>query len=545
MTEDAQAAKARVGKPEAAVLGQLRKKSHEELLFLVEQLLERQPDIKPLIELLIELPMPNASQQGKTSGKANTRTLNLSSIRKQLDGALYYAGGGWESAGLIATELSRLCGIGDGFAEAGEWANAQAVYAAVTGEAIARYEELEDEWQIAAIIDDCTGGLALCLDTQHELPEDERLSAADREELLTALFESWKFGQDYGGIDTDVVGTIMRNVTEEERKLVEEWLRQEISAGQASKWRNQSLVGFLVKLQEEAHITNEDLIEEYRKAGLYKEVTEKLLQLGREDEALHVAYELLTDPLEVTWFAEKLVADEARREQAVGLVERKLKEIEQRPQGRTQDYDAVRGVETYRSWLEKKYSAYGQAEQALNMARARFQAGPSEATYNSVQSASQLSGQPDTLWSTLRPELLAILEQQRKWGELVNIYLHEGEIMQALAALNQMEHASTTSNYGYGYSTRYAPESYQIQVAKAAEEPYPEEAIMLYKRMVERLINARGRENYQQAVGHLTRIKRLYAKQGREEEWHTYITNLRNSTKSLRALKEELEKQGL
>jgi len=65
MTEDAQAAKARAGKPEAAVLGQLRKKSHEELLFLVEQLLERQPDIKPLIELLIELPMPNAGQQGK------------------------------------------------------------------------------------------------------------------------------------------------------------------------------------------------------------------------------------------------------------------------------------------------------------------------------------------------------------------------------------------------------------------------------------------------------------------------------------------------
>src|SRR5947209_1003799 len=103
MTEDAQA-----GKPEAALLGQLRKKSYEELLFLVEQLLERQPDIKPLVELLIELPLPNANQQGKTSGKGNTRTLNLASIRKQLDGALYYAGGGWQSAGLISTELSRL-----------------------------------------------------------------------------------------------------------------------------------------------------------------------------------------------------------------------------------------------------------------------------------------------------------------------------------------------------------------------------------------------------------------------------------------------------
>src|SRR5438105_5564911 len=250
MTEDVQVAKARAGKPEAAVLGKLRKKSHEELLFLVEQLLERQPDIKPLIELLIELPMPNASQQGKTSGKGNTRTLNLSSIRKQLDGALYYAGGGWESAGLIATELSRLCGIGDSFAEAGEWANAQAVYAAITGEAIARYEELEDECQIAEVIDDCTEGLAIWLDTQRDLPEEEQLSDASREELLSALFEIWKFGQDYGGVNTDVVDTIASNVTNDEREMVEGWLQQEIHANQGSNWRNQGLESFLVKLRD-------------------------------------------------------------------------------------------------------------------------------------------------------------------------------------------------------------------------------------------------------------------------------------------------------
>ena len=545
MTEDAQAAKPRVGKPETAVLGRLRKKSHEELLFLVEQLLERKPDIGPLIELLIELPLPNSSQQGKTSGRGNNRTLNLSSIRKQLEAALYYAGEGWESVGLIAAELRRLCGIGDDFADAGEWANAQAVYAAITGEAIASYEELEDEWQIAAIIDECTAGLALCLDTQRDLPENEQLSVASREELLTALFEIWKFGQDYGGIDTDVVGTIVRNVTKDERKLVEGWLRQEIHSNQGSKWRNQGLVSFLVKLQEEAHISNEELIEEYRNAGLYKEMTEKMLQLGHVDDALHVAKEMLTDPVEVTWFAEQLVADEARREQALELVEHKLKEIEQTIRGKSPDYNAIHGVETYRSWLEKKYSIYGKAEQALNMALARFQAAPSEATYNSVQSASQLADQPETLWSTLRPDLLATLERQGKWGELVSIYLNEAEIRQAFAALEQMERASTTSSYSYGYSTRFAPEKYQIQVAKAAEEPYPDEAIQLYKRMVERLINARGRENYQQAVGYLTQVKHLYEKQGRESEWNVYITALRNQNKSLRALKEELEKRGL
>jgi len=240
MTEDAR----------AALLERLRKKSHEESLCVVEQLLERKPDIGPLIELLIELPFPNASQDGKTPDRGNSRTLDLASVHKQIDAALRYSGGGYKSVFLMAEELSRLCGIGDDFAEAGEWANAQAVYAAITGEAIARYEELEDECQIAEVIDDCTDGLAICLDTQRDLPEDERLSDASREKLLTALFEIWKFEQDYGGINTNVVDTIVSNVTHDERKMVEGWLQQELHAKQESKWRTQGLESFLVKLKE-------------------------------------------------------------------------------------------------------------------------------------------------------------------------------------------------------------------------------------------------------------------------------------------------------
>src|SRR5437588_1348524 len=114
MTEE-QAAKAQSGMSETAVLEQLRGRSHEELLFLLQQLMKREPDIKSLIELLMALPFPDASHQGITPGKANKLTLNLSSIRKQLEAALHYAGRGWESASSIAMELSRLCAIGDDF----------------------------------------------------------------------------------------------------------------------------------------------------------------------------------------------------------------------------------------------------------------------------------------------------------------------------------------------------------------------------------------------------------------------------------------------
>ena len=99
MSDDGQPIKPRVETSETGVLGRLSQKSREELFFLVEQLLERKPEIKPLIELLVELPFPDSSQQKRIPVKGNSLTLNLSSIRKQLEVALYYAGGGWRSAG--------------------------------------------------------------------------------------------------------------------------------------------------------------------------------------------------------------------------------------------------------------------------------------------------------------------------------------------------------------------------------------------------------------------------------------------------------------
>ena len=105
------------------------------------------------------------------------------------------------------------------------------------------------------------------------------------------------------------------------------------------------------------------------------------------------------------------------------------------------------------------------------------------------------------------------------------------------------ERGSGRSLPGYGYSYYSAPGDYRLQVARAAEEDYPGEAIRLYKSVIQKLIDGRGRENYQQAIGYMIRVRMLYQKQGQETEWDAYITNLRNSNKSLRALKEELDKR--
>lgn len=268
------------------------------------------------------------------------------------------------------------------------------------------------------------------------------------------------------------------------------------------------------------------------------------MQLDRTNEALGVAQANLTEPRDVTWFAEELLKlDEAWRGQALGFVETRLNEVKPALQSKSQDFTSAHTVDTYRRWLSEKYLLYGKAKQALDIELARFQANPGDATYRSVRSAAQVAGQLKEVWPGLRPQLIQTLEQQGRWGALVTIYLDEGEVGQALAALTEMERAPRMPLYGYGYRAEAAPSTYQAQVAEAAEETYPDEAIRLYKSVIKRLIDGRGRENYQQATGYLARVRRLYQKQGREPEWQAYITNLRNSNKSLRALKEELDKR--
>lgn len=471
------------------LMGRLSTKSHEELISLLEQLMRRQPDIEPLVEVLIELPLVSPAQEEKQSGKGRERTLDPSAIQSQVDSAFYDAGEGWEAAGLVE-----------------------------------------------------------CLNVQSLLPQEEQLDPEDREELLTALFDLWKFGNNYGGVEATIAATIAQKATKQEQERVEAWLRREMKPehDSSSRWHNPSIVHFLVTLKQAGGSSEEDVLDEYRNAGLYKELAEKCLQLGRVNAALEIAQANVTEPMDVTRFAELVLKlGETWREQTLALVETKLNEVEHTTKDNPKHFTSAHAGDTYRHWLSEKYLLYGKAKQALDIERVRFQINPQETTYHSVQSAARAKSQPEALWSGLRPQLLQTLEQQNRWGALVSIYLQEGEVGLALSALAEMEHTPTTSPYGYGYHAGVVSSQQQVQVAQAAEEHYPNDAIRLYKRVVQTLIGERGRESYRQAASYLTRIKLLYQKQGPESEWLTYMTNLRTSNKSLRALKEELDKRGL
>src|SRR5260370_32667599 len=74
------------------------------------------------------------------------------------------------------------------------------MYATIAEETVMQYEEIHDEGQVSWVLGKCAAGLVEGLEGQSTLPQDEQLDTEAREELLTALFDLWKFGYNYGGV---------------------------------------------------------------------------------------------------------------------------------------------------------------------------------------------------------------------------------------------------------------------------------------------------------------------------------------------------------
>jgi uncharacterized Zn finger protein len=69
--------------------------------------------------------------------------------------------------------------------------------------------------------------------------------------------------------------------------------------------------------------------------------------------------------------------------------------------------------------------------------------------------------------------------------------------------------------------------------------------IQEYQDEAEKLIKARGRDNYTAAAGNLVQAKALYEELGQVDEWKAYIAALKERNSRIRAFMEELEKAGL
>jgi hypothetical protein len=230
----------------------LQEKSREELLGLLEQTLQKQPEISNLLKLLLELPAASGARAEQKAGVGRVRTLDPATIQAQVQATCAQAGRAWGYSLFIADDLSQLLALGDSFVEDGQWANAQVVYATVAEELLPFYEELEEEDHLAGVLENCIGGLLSCLEAQQELPDEDQLEDADRQALLASLVALWKHGCEHGLEVNDIPEVLARQITADERRWIEAWVQREKTPGETSDntWLQHHFADFLAFFAE-------------------------------------------------------------------------------------------------------------------------------------------------------------------------------------------------------------------------------------------------------------------------------------------------------
>ena len=490
----------------------LERRSKAELVALVKQMLRQRPEL----ELLLETPLP-AEGNGGRGGKRRA-PVNPETYRRQAAAVFRHSDYEWGGEGGVAGELLAIAAIGDGFAAQEDWAGAAAVYEAIASETLENYEMFHDETgELAEVVIRCAEGLGRCLAGEGE-------DAGARETILRALFDIYHADIELGGLGLGdgVPDLILEHATADERRLVAGWIRDGLPQGNdwSANYHRQAYGAFLLDLEEDT-LDDEAFLRVCRETGRLHDLVDRLLVLGRLDEAVAEAgragdYDLLGL---ADIFVRHDHGDEAER-----LVLARSRE--------SQDT-------RLHTWLKDRYKGRGDHAAALALAEELFRQRPSLDGYRELRELAHPLGR----WDALRAKLLEALDRGQQVHVLVQIHLDEfaggdeGAIDRALEALAGVKPGGIYS-YGYGYNLA-------LQVAKAAEAARPRAALALYRQHVEGQIAMRGRDRYREACAYLGTMRDLYDALGERDTWASYVTALREGNRTLRAFREELAAAGL
>jgi len=505
----------------------LNDRSGEDLIALIVRMVGRYPDL----ERLVLLPTPGSPGEGS----ANEPTVDERIIRQQARSAFVAVDRwDWHAAAGSISELYPLMELGRSYVDVRHWADALTVYTTVAEEACEVLLEFNDEEsEIGSLIAACAMGLVACFDAQAELPVEQKLSEELRERLIQALYDIWRFDViEVGGIDLAQEGpeSIARNITDEERAMVEGWLREE----RPTDWGKRMVVEFQIMLREHAGLDDEQLLGIYREAELWDDVAGMLLQLDRVDEAVAIAARHVTAPHSFLAFANALIQRGGDHvAQAITLVDDRVWEAE----GKNPGHDVQ-----LQDWLVARLSEHQRPREALAIAERRFKAQPSMKTWQAVQSTATLTGQAPEVWRDLRPALLAQLRKQKAWSTLMDIHLKDGEVADAIDAYGKRNDQVRTDRW---YTPAWSALDQDVRLAAACEADFPDQAVAIYRLKADGMIANRQRASYTMAAEYLARVKATLERHGRADEWNALIAEVRTTNKTLRALGEELDALGL
>jgi uncharacterized Zn finger protein len=486
----------------------LRQCDRDGLIVLIKQMLRREPDLEYLL---------------MTINKPST-PIDPQIYSNQVETAYRNAGYEWGAASEIADELLALIEIADSFAERHDYASATAIYnAIVTGVIDHHYEyrQQDEEGEIDEVIAECTDGLRQCLDGVQE-------DSASREQILRILFAIYQFNVEAGGINfgEDAPDILLGNTTDEERQTIKDWVRKVITQKKQktadthfnSRWLDglffeeevdytdsfalMLLGGFLLELEANT-LDDEAYLSICRETGRVDDAVMRLIKLGRIDEAVQETrqasdYDLLNIANRFVDAGQNVVVECLMQQRAWRSRDSRLLE-----------------------WLKKHYKTPGDAEDRLIYATAQFQEHPIFEKYKEVRRLSTQCGR----WDKMRPELHTLLKANHLNELLTLVDLDEDdtdEIITLVQATGSPIVNDTSNNI--------------VACVQAAEETQPEVALNFYLRYVAYLIDYRNRRAYEEASRILIRMRTIYEKLGKNDDWIRYIKRLHEKHRALKAL---------
>jgi uncharacterized Zn finger protein len=490
--------------------------SKPELISLIKKMLRREPDLEMMLETV-------GNQKG---------TINLESYRRKVKKAFQEGGREWGDIYEVADELVDIKESADAAAEKQDYSSAVTIYEFIMQGVIDYYYLYQDQDENGEL----TGFVNGCVEALDALLSHVLENADLRERLLRILFDVFNFNIKSGGIGIgeDAADIILRQANTQERPIVADWVRKELANEPdeddnhnfgMSDWNRKHLGGFLLELEADT-LDDETFLRIARETGRITDVVNRLLDLGRVDEALTEADQ--TSDFDLFRML-PIFTQHEQGDRVEELVRKRL----------IHPQNAVNSVDMQlQTWLKQRYLDRHDLASALRISEQMFRGYPTLPYYQEIRGiASELHQ-----WNAKRQELLSFLEQQQNTQLLIQIALDEGDIDRALELLKTIKQPDRPYGYGYIYDS-YTPLA--LEVAKAAEETRPQAAIDIYQHVAERLIDLRGRGNYQTACGYLMRVRELYERLGKHDTWMSYVTNLRDKNRSLRALKEEMQEAGL
>lgn len=434
----------------------------------------------------------------------------------QVAATLGYAERPWESWDAFGAggRLGSLLAQGQALAEQGDWRGAAEVYRGLLAGALESDAFAYDEdGGMAELANKCVAGLGRSL--------AEIDDPAARQAIIETLWDVmiYDFIELGGlGLADDVPVILVERTTPEEREPIIERLRAALE-GADSEWTQRVYSDLLAEFEAE-QLEGEAYLDRLRELGLTERLVERLLELGRIDEALQTAEDAEPDDLD-------MVARAFDRHGHGDLIEplaaRRIEE------GVVDQYYGT-GI-NLRAWLKNRYLARGDFAAALPLAEQEFRSAPTIERYRQVRDLAQATGR----WAELRPDLLAMLAEDQP-ALKIQIHLEEGELDAALAGVRELD---LSSPYSYPYH------SLRLWVAEAVAEEQPEAALEIYLKIADELIDERGRDNYATAATLLVHARDLFDRLGRYEEWEQHIAKLRADHSRLRALREELDRAEL